>query len=219
VNADGTDARAAPAQGLRVVRAADAAARPWKNGGGTTRELLRLPDAGADDDGWALRISVADVGADGPFSPFPGVARWFAVIGGAGVRLAWTGANGARRVDLGPADGALRFDGGDPPDCRLLDGPTQDLNVMARDGAATAEVASAAFDQPCAWTGGLRGVFTLRALALHRGAASLTLPAHALAWSDGVDESTWRLSPSPDAPADGATPPALWIAAALRSAP
>ncbi len=36
---------------------------PWKNGGGVTRELLRLP-AGSGDD-WTLRISVADIAADG----------------------------------------------------------------------------------------------------------------------------------------------------------
>ena len=39
-----------------IVRTADVAARPWKNGGGTTRELLARP---AGDD-WQVRVSVAD---------------------------------------------------------------------------------------------------------------------------------------------------------------
>jgi len=39
---------------------------PWKNGGGTTRELLAWPDP----QDWTLRLSVAQVEADGPFSRF-----------------------------------------------------------------------------------------------------------------------------------------------------
>src|SRR4051812_3988364 len=65
---------------------------PWRNGGGVTRELLRVPvpdDAGAAAGGWLLRISLADIASDGPFSAFEGMDRWFAVVGGAGVRLAW----------------------------------------------------------------------------------------------------------------------------------
>ncbi len=63
-----------------TVRTADIAARPWRNGGGTTRELLARPT----DDAWRVRVSVADVVADGPFSSFADVSRWFAVIDGAG---------------------------------------------------------------------------------------------------------------------------------------
>ena len=48
-----------------VVQTSSAAPVPWKNGGGVTRELLRLPADGGDD--WTLRISVADIAADGPF--------------------------------------------------------------------------------------------------------------------------------------------------------
>lgn len=234
MNLDEIAARAAgPAAppGLRFIRAVDVPASPWKNGGGTTRELLRLPAAGAGAGDWALRISLADIAADGPFSPFPGVTRWFSVVDGAGVHLAWTGEDGLheRRVAIGPEYGPLRFDGGDAPDCRLLDGPTRDLNVMARDGAATAEVVPAALDKPCGWAGGLRGVFTLQPVVLQRGAgagatrhaprgaAALPLPAHTLVWSDGADASTWWLSPSPDVAMRLGAPatPALWIAATL----
>ena len=35
----------------------------------------------------ALRISVADIEAHGPFSNFEGVDRWFGVLQGEGVRL------------------------------------------------------------------------------------------------------------------------------------
>ncbi|MBK6569606.1 MAG: HutD family protein [Burkholderiales bacterium] len=66
-----------------VVHLADVAATQWRNGGGLTRELASGP-AGAD---WQWRLSVAEVAADGPFSRFEGVTRWFAVLQGAGVVL------------------------------------------------------------------------------------------------------------------------------------
>lgn len=110
-----------------LIAAAQVAAQPWRNGGGVTRELFTAP-AGAD---WRLRISLADIERDGPFSPFPGVRRHFAVLSGAGVAL---------RFGEGPwqtqraSDPPLAFDGAAAPDCRLLDGPTRDLNLMLRDG-------------------------------------------------------------------------------------
>lgn len=107
-----------------TLRAADMPAVPWKNGGGVTRDLLCWPDAAA----WKLRISLADIATDGPFSDFPGVQRWFAVVEGAGVELAF----GARRHVQRVEDAPLIFDGAHAPGCRLLNGPTRDLNVMLR---------------------------------------------------------------------------------------
>lgn len=112
---------------LRVVRACDAPPTPWRNGGGRTRELFAWP-AGPD---WKLRISLADVESDGPFSSFPGVQRWFAVLSGAGVVLRF--ADGERRLDA--ASAPLAFDGAASPGCSLVAGPTRDLNLMLRGGA------------------------------------------------------------------------------------
>jgi len=109
---------------MNIVRLAECAFVPWRNGGGRTRELLAWPRA----DDWLVRVSVAEIEADGPFSPFPGIDRCFAVLEGAGVELALpTGP-----VRLGPADSALAFPGEAAPGCRLLDGPTRDLNLMGR---------------------------------------------------------------------------------------
>ena len=69
---------------MNLVRCDALEPQPWRNGGGLTRELLAWPSR----DDWALRISVADIRADGPFSAFPGVDRWFAVLEGDGVLLA-----------------------------------------------------------------------------------------------------------------------------------
>lgn len=119
---------------------------PWRNGGGRTRELLAWPSATH----WQVRVSVAEIEADGPFSRLPGIDRCFAVLEGAGVVLSLPG--GERR--LTPRDAAVTFPGETAPMCRLIDGPTRDLNLMLRRGAGTASMQRAP-----ALTGRWRGVF------------------------------------------------------------
>lgn len=110
---------------MKLVHAADIAPVPWKNGGGLTRDLaMDAPD-------WRWRLSLAEVGADGPFSAYPGVERWFAVVSGAGVELTI----GPTASVLRPLDPPFVFDGAVAPACRLLGGATEDLNLMLRDGA------------------------------------------------------------------------------------
>ena len=88
---------------------------PWRNGGGTARELLAWPHR----EDWHVRVSLADIERDGPFSSYPGVARWFAVASGAGVKLRVDG-NGH---SLKPGSAPFRFDGGARVECDLLAGP------------------------------------------------------------------------------------------------
>ncbi len=91
--------------------------QPWKNGGGVTRELLAWPEPAS----WRVRISVAEVTADGPFSRFEGVQRWFAVLQGDGVRLTVD-----RQVtELGIGDAPHGFSGEAETACTLLGGPTR----------------------------------------------------------------------------------------------
>jgi len=118
--------RTAITPALTPLSAADVAPQAWRNGAGRTRELLAWP-AAAD---WRLRVSLADIEADGPFSAFADVQRWFAVIEGAGVVLELPA--GSRRLTV--ASEPLSFDGGAAPACRLVDGPTRDLNLMLRGG-------------------------------------------------------------------------------------
>ena len=122
-----------------VVHLADVAATHWRNGGGLTRELVAHP-SGAD---WQWRLSVAEVAADGPFSRFEGVTRWFAVLQGAGVVLNVTtpsGANGVAEHRLTAHDAPLCFDGAASTDCHLIEGPTQDFNLMLRDACLPARM-------------------------------------------------------------------------------
>ena len=115
-----------------TVHLADVPPSPWKNGGGTTRELLAWPSA----QDWAWRMSVAEVESSGPFSAFEGVQRWFAVLSGSGVQLNM-GQPPHQHSHTVTASGApLCFDGGSPAHCSLLGGATQDFNLMLRKGSA-----------------------------------------------------------------------------------
>ena len=109
---------------MNLVDLAGVPPTPWKNGGGVTRELLAWPQP----QDWRVRLSVAEVEADGPFSAFPGVTRWFAVLSGAGVRLDM----GAHSHELTAASEPLCFDGAAGVHCSLLGGATQDFNLMLR---------------------------------------------------------------------------------------
>ncbi|TAG68758.1 MAG: HutD family protein, partial [Burkholderiales bacterium] len=100
------------------MRLSEASATPWKNGGGVTRELLAWPSVSD----WAIRVSVADVESDGPFSAFSGVERYFAVLEGEGVELEGVGA-------IRAGDSPVKFEGDTARNCRLFNGPTRDLNV------------------------------------------------------------------------------------------
>jgi uncharacterized protein len=121
---------------LRVLRAADRPAVPWKNGGGVTREIAASPE-GAPLDAFDWRVSLADVSADGPFSSFPGVDRTLTVVEGAGMDLMVGGEHHIVDEPYWPHD----FPGDLETDGRLLGGPVVNLNVMYRRERTAAEVA------------------------------------------------------------------------------
>jgi environmental stress-induced protein Ves len=162
-----------------TVRTADIAAEPWRNGGGVTRRLLARPAGEA----WQVRVSVADVATHGPFSPFPGVDRWFAVIDGAGVVLTIAGVEHR----LGRDDAPFRFSGDTATRCRLVDGPTRDLNLMLRGVAgAMRRVVAAAPWRPDASECGLYAASAGRCRTSPRSEGDddvgAAMPAHALRW-------------------------------------
>ena len=179
-----------------LVDAASVAPQPWRNGGGQTRELLTWPAAGD----WMLRISRADIDADGPFSAFPGVERWFCVLRGNGVALGFPDAQRQLRV----GDGPLRFAGQAAPSCRLLGGATQDLNLMARHGQASMRLwqPGQAWDEAFA----MRGLYTTRAGRWSDGMGSRSVGADSLLWWHEAVPTAWTFTP-----ADPAGGPVCWL--------
>ncbi len=161
------------ARSVSTIDAQCVAPTPWRNGGGQTRELLTRPDGAP----WQLRISLADIDRDGPFSAFADTQRWFGVVEGAGVALRFE--DGERTVT--PNSPPLSFDGAAAPECRLIDGPTRDLNLMVRQGAALMADAQAHQDWSDSFTE--RGLFTLCDGVLRGPGGDTThLVAHTLVW-------------------------------------
>jgi environmental stress-induced protein Ves len=188
-----------------VIRVEDVPAQPWRNGGGRTRELLTRPAGGAD---WKLRISLAEVDREGPFSAFPGIERWFSVIDGAGVRLSLEG----RERVLQPGHAPLYFRGESPVYCRLIEGPTTDLNLMHVPGRGLMQ----AVESGVAWRAALpgRGIFTRSAGRLQiADADERRLAGHCLLWLDEAADVAWTFTS--DEP--GSLPPALWLGYAAQT--
>ena len=123
---------------VQVLRAHDRLAVPWRNGGGVTREVARGGVDGAVDpaaatagDAFDWRVSIADVGAAGPFSAYVGVQRTIVLIEGGSMALMVDGVD----HELGLYQ-PLTFDGGATTSCELPEGPTRDLNLMTTVGRA-----------------------------------------------------------------------------------
>lgn len=110
----------------RKIAADELVVVPWKNGGGVTTEVASGPRRAADQN-WSWRVSVADVGATGPFSEFRGIDRTIAVIEGGGMDLEF--ANG-RMVAL-ELNQPVDFDGGEAVTGILREEAIRDFNVMA----------------------------------------------------------------------------------------
>ncbi len=175
---------------VELIQADTVLPQAWRNGGGQTRELLLWPTAD-----WQLRISRADIEADGPFSAFAGVQRWFAVLSGKGVVLHLPTPDGhTRDHHLLPGHTPLHFDGGLAPGCSLLAGATQDLNLMARGGQAC--MLPVAAGEP--WHSSYRmcGLYTVQTGTWSDGLQSLPLPAHTLLWCAQGAATAQRFTPN-----------------------
>jgi environmental stress-induced protein Ves len=114
---------------LTHLKPADYRVMPWKNGGGTTTEIMVEPGGAATGYDW--RLSIADVAQSGPFSDFSGYDRAIMLVEGAGFNLTF---------DQAPAQSVarcfdpVRFDGAWQTDCTLIDGPVRDFNLIVRHG-------------------------------------------------------------------------------------
>ena len=133
----------APSASLQVLRAAERAPVPWKNGGGVTREVAAHPP-GSSLDEFDWRVSIADVRAASAFSSFPGVDRRMAVVSG----LLSIAIGEGSRVTLMPESDAVAFAGEVPVFAQPLAGPVTDLNVMTRRARCAADLTRFSVREP-----------------------------------------------------------------------
>lgn len=109
---------------MQIIRQSEFRSTPWKNGGGITREAIRVPASG---DPFRWRVSVAHIDQSGPFSDFAAYNRIMVLLRGSGVALKFS--NGDERL-LRTVGDVAEFDGALATLCELLGGPCVDLNLM-----------------------------------------------------------------------------------------
>jgi environmental stress-induced protein Ves len=117
-----------PALHTRLIRAGELTPVPWKNGGGVTREITVEP-AGASFMDFDWRLSIADVAAEGPFSPFEGIDRIIVLTKGESMQLHDSLADTCHILRQ---NHPFHFAGDAPIFATLPHGPTQDFNLMWR---------------------------------------------------------------------------------------
>jgi environmental stress-induced protein Ves len=113
---------------MRLLRPSDYLDMPWKDGGGVTTQIVIHPEAATLASGFEWRLSMAKVGAGGPFSRFDGYDRHLVLLDGPGMVLRF-GEN-LHRMDqpLVP----FSFPGDMEITATLLDGPCKDFNLIVR---------------------------------------------------------------------------------------
>lgn len=122
---------------MKVLRHSDFAIQPWKNGGGTTYEIVRSPTdaSGAKPLGeWDWRVSMAVIASSGPFSHFEGVDRTLVMVEGEVSLWSPRGENTLRPYDL------IRFAGEEAITASLVSPVARDLNIMVRRAWGSANV-------------------------------------------------------------------------------
>jgi uncharacterized protein len=113
---------------MKIIRAVDMISKPWKNGGGTTREVVIFPEgSNYDDYGWMA--SAARVARDGPFSHFPNADRTMAILSGTSLSLHGLGPS---PVTLTTASAPFTFPGDVPVTAALGGVPIENMNMMVR---------------------------------------------------------------------------------------
>ena len=108
---------------------------PWRNGLGSTVELLLENSTQRKEFSW--RLSIASVATGGPFSDFSGYDRTLLLLEGAGLTL--NNPNGPS-ITLNSSLDCAHFKGEDLIDASLHDGPIKDFNVMTLRSICTSSV-------------------------------------------------------------------------------
>ncbi len=98
---------------------------PWKNGGGETCELYKIPHPTNPQD-FVFRISMATVSQSGPFSVYEKIDRTLVLLEGEGMKLQFKD----RSLNLDKKLAPIYFKGEELIECELLNGACTDFNIM-----------------------------------------------------------------------------------------
>ncbi len=109
---------------------------PWKDGSGLTTQLFISPKGASLATGFDWRLSMAKVGAGGPFSRFEGYDRHLLLLEGEGMRLHLPEGEHLMNRKLLP----FSFPGEWAITAELLNGPCRDFNLIARRAAWRSEL-------------------------------------------------------------------------------
>lgn len=118
---------------MRRIVPAEYRRMPWRNGCGTTTEIVVVTEG----DRFVHRVSVADVAIDGPFSRFDGYDRHIMLPPGRGMTLD-AGAHGI--IELREPLSPRVFSGDWAVVGTLVDGPVRDFNLIVDRARATASL-------------------------------------------------------------------------------
>jgi len=121
---------------MRRLAPSDYRVMAWKNGLGSTTEIaVYPPGSGVSGEPFVWRVSIADVPASGPFSPFPGYDRTIMMISGkAGM---WLDGAPEGPIDLTRPFTPQTFSGDWEISGRLVEPPLRDFNLMVDRARAT----------------------------------------------------------------------------------
>jgi len=120
---------------ITLIPAASFKEVQWKNGRGITHDVLVEP-AGAGYDESRLRVSIAPITAEGPFSSLPGIERTITLLEPNPLVLLFDDGHVLTLEPFVPAT----FDSVLAPMSRLPAGPTRVINVMTARTALAADV-------------------------------------------------------------------------------
>ncbi|MCU8082678.1 HutD family protein [Shewanella sp. SM23] len=149
---------------IQLIRYQDCPSTPWKNGGGSTKQLLISP-INAELTEFDYRISIASISSNGPFSLFNGIDRQLVILEGDGVELSIDSHEGEKQINnlggeerilgdtdtteykrLTPTDSPFGFAGETSITSQLLGSNVIDFNVMTKRGAFKAHTQRLSID-------------------------------------------------------------------------
>lgn len=124
---------------MQLIRYRECPSTPWKNGGGSTKQLLISP-SNADLSNFDYRISIARVSSCGPFSQFIGIDRQLCLLEGEGLKLHIQEDSLDSCAILTSNDAPFNFKGETQIESQLLDDPVLDFNVMTKRGRYSSNI-------------------------------------------------------------------------------